>query len=172
MIGYRTEELFGEGDRDAASVMAHETFYLSNTDILDTLSQTLFQNTEYSKELRHMSDVINCEIDDEKIEQFLDDAFDDEELGINYFNNVLKEIKKITKKDIKYVLWLCDSIEDIKQEYEINEPFISFNIYEKSDIVLSDLGVEGKLYGYENKQILIKEEILSINTQRKGMWIV
>ena len=158
MIGYRTEELFGEGYRDAASVMAHETFYLSNTDILDTLSQTLFQNTEYSKELKHMSDVINCEIDDEKIEQFLDDAFDDEELGINYFNNVLKEIKKITRKDIKYVLWLCDSIEDIKQEYEINEPFISFNIYEKSDIVLSDLGVAGKLYGYENKPISIKEE--------------
>ena len=158
MIGYRTEELFGEGYRDAASVMAHETFYLSNTDILDTLSQTLFQNTKYGEEFKHMSDVINCEIDDEKIEQFLDDAFDDEELGINYFNNVLKEIKKITKKDIKYVLWLCDSIEDIKKEYEINEPFISFNIYEKSDIVLSDLGVAGKLYGYESKPISIKEE--------------
>ena len=160
MIGYRTEELFGEGYRDAASVMAHETFYLSNTDILDTLSQTLFQNTEYSEEFKHMSNVINCEIDDEKIEQFLDDAFNDEELGINYFNNILKEIKKITKKDIKYVLWLCDSIEDIKKEYEINEPFISFNIYEKSDIVLSDLGVAEKLYGYENKPILIKEKIL------------
>ena len=93
-------------------------------------------------------------------EQFLDAAFNDEKLGIDYFNNILKEIKKITKKDIKYVLWLCDSIEDIKKEYEINEPFISFNIYEKSDIVLSDLGVAGKLYGYENKPILIKEEIL------------
>ena len=160
MIGYRTEELFGEGYRDAASVMAHETFYLSNTDILDTLSQTLFQNTEYSKELKHMSDVINCEVDDEKTEQFLDAAFNDEKLGIDYFNNILKEIKKITRKDIKYVLWLCDSIEDIKQEYEINESFISFNLYEKSDIVLSDLGVAGKLYGYESKPILIKEEIL------------
>ena len=158
MIGYRTEELFGEGYRDAASVMAHETFYLSNTDILDTLSQTLFQNTEYSKELKHMSDVINCEVDDEKTEQFLDAAFNDEKLGIDYFNNILKEIKKITKKDIKYVLWLCDSIEDIKKEYEINESFISFDVYEKSDIVLSDLGVAGKLYGYENKPISIKEE--------------
>ena len=107
-----------------------------------------------------MSDVINCEVDDEKTEQFLDTAFNDEKLGINYFNNILKEIKKITRKDIKYVLWLCDSIEDIKQEYEINEPFISFNLYEKSDIVLSDLGVAGKLYGYENKPILIKEKIL------------
>ena len=157
MIGYRTEELFGEGYRDAASVMAHETFYLSNTDILDTLSQTLFQNTEYSKELKHMSDVINYEVNDEKTEQFLDAAFNDEKLVINYFNNILKEIKKITRKDIKYVLWLCDSIEDIKQEYEINEPFISFNIYEKSDIILSDLGVAGKLYGYESKPISIKE---------------
>ena len=160
MIGYRTEELFGEGYRDAASVMAHETFYLSNTDILDTLSQTLFQNTEYSKKLKHMSDVINYEVNDEKTEQFLDAAFNDEKLGINYFNNILKEIKKITKKDIKYVLWLCDSIEDIKKEYEINEPFISCNIYEKSDIILSDLGVAGKLYGYESNPISIKEEIL------------
>ena len=58
------------------------------------------------------------------------------------------------------MLWLCDSIEDIKKEYEINESFISFDIYEKSDIVLSDLSVAGKLYGYENKPISIKEEIL------------
>ena len=37
MTGYRCEEFFGEGRRDAASVMAHETFVLENTDILDYL---------------------------------------------------------------------------------------------------------------------------------------
>ena len=33
-IGYRTETFFGEGYRNAASVMAHKTFVLDNTDIL------------------------------------------------------------------------------------------------------------------------------------------
>ena len=37
MIGYRCEEFFGEGRRDAASVMAYKTFVLENTDILDYL---------------------------------------------------------------------------------------------------------------------------------------
>lgn len=37
MTGYRCEEFFGEGRRDAASVMAYETFVLENTDILDYL---------------------------------------------------------------------------------------------------------------------------------------
>lgn len=37
MTGYRCEELFGEGRRDAASVMAHEIFVLEDTDILDYL---------------------------------------------------------------------------------------------------------------------------------------
>lgn len=36
-IGYRTEAFFEEGYRNAASVMAHETFVLDNTDILSYL---------------------------------------------------------------------------------------------------------------------------------------
>ena len=36
-IGYRTEAFFGERYRNAASVMAHETFVLDNTDILSYL---------------------------------------------------------------------------------------------------------------------------------------
>lgn len=36
-IGYRTETFFGEGYRNAASVMAHKTFVLDNTDILSYL---------------------------------------------------------------------------------------------------------------------------------------
>ena len=37
MTGYRCEELFGEGRRDATFVMAHETFVMEDTDILDYL---------------------------------------------------------------------------------------------------------------------------------------
>lgn len=42
MFGYRTEQLYGEGYRDAAEIMAHEVFELGNTDILDTLSETIW----------------------------------------------------------------------------------------------------------------------------------
>ena len=45
-IGIRTEQLFGEGYRNVAEVMAHEVFILGNTDILDTLSSTIFKGTK------------------------------------------------------------------------------------------------------------------------------
>ena len=34
-MGYRSEELYGEGYRSAREVIAHEIFQLGNTDILD-----------------------------------------------------------------------------------------------------------------------------------------
>ena len=112
MIGYRTEQLYGEWYRDAASVMAHEVFVLGNTEILDILSETLLKNTRYCKQLLQLSDVINENVVDDNLEAFLDEAFDNENIRIDYFNVLLDEIKKITGKDIKYVLWLCDSIEE------------------------------------------------------------
>lgn len=153
-IGFRTEQLYGEGYRDAASVMAHETFELSNTCILDTLSKTLFANTDYGRQLQHLSKVISGEEDDENLEMFLDEAFNNEEIGIGFFTNVLEEVKNKTGKEIRYALWLCDSIEDIKKEYEIDEnanKLTEFDVYGISDIVLSDLKTQGKLYGYEDE---------------------
>ena len=148
MLGYRTEQLYGEGYRDAAAIMAHEVFELTNTDILDTLSETLFKDTALGAELKLLSDVVSGEEDDD----FLDEAFENEEVGIEYFNKILDEIKKVTGKEIRYALWLCDSIEDIKNEYECDEIDVKltlFDAYETSDIILSDIGTEGKLFGYE-----------------------
>lgn len=42
---YRSEILWGEGYRDAPSVMAHETFSLENTDIVSTLAETILKNS-------------------------------------------------------------------------------------------------------------------------------
>lgn len=155
-IGYRTEQLYGEGYRDAAAVMAHEVFELQNTDILDTISDTIFKNTETGAKLKHLSDVINCKTNDDDLDTFCDEAFEDETIGMAYFTDILDELKNITGKDIKYVLWLCDSIADIKREYEsenIDVKLTVFDTYETSDIILSDLGTGGKLYGYEHEPI-------------------
>ena len=150
MTGWRTEQLYGEGYINAAEVMAHEIFELQNTDILDTLSETIFMNTSFGEKLLYLSQVLSCEVEDEEIEEMLDNAYDDESIGITYCKEILSEIKKITGKDIKYVLWLCDSIEDIKNEYDDEEnPLTEFDEYKTSDIILSDIGSAGKLYGYE-----------------------
>lgn len=151
MIKYRTERLWGEGYRNVAEVMAHEVFELQNTDILDTLSETILSNTNKGKELKKISSVISCKMEDENIENMLDEYYENEELAIEFFKEVLQAIKSITGKDIKYCLWLCDTKEDIINEYDMNKELDnnSFDAYEDSSIILSDLGVGGKLYGYE-----------------------
>ena len=52
IMKYRTEILFGDNYRDAAKVMAHETFELENTDILSTLRTTILKESPISDKLR------------------------------------------------------------------------------------------------------------------------
>ena len=92
MESYRTEELYGEGYRDCAAVMAHEIFELQNTDILETLSTTIFQNTDIGKELNYMMQVMEEELDDQEINDFLDEAFENQEIAIKYTENILQNI--------------------------------------------------------------------------------
>lgn len=148
---FRTEILWGEGYREAADVMAHEIFVLQNTDILETISATILKGTSAGKELMKLSKVMCCEMKDEVLEKLLIDALEDKEVGIRYISNVLEAIRSSVGKEIKYALWLCDSIEDIKEEYDFNYELddSSFDAYMESDVVLSDLGRGGKLYGYE-----------------------
>lgn len=150
-IGIRTEQLFGEGYRNAAEVIAHEVFILGNTDILDTLSSTIFKGTKFQKELQTLADVLLEIENNEELSDFCDRVYEDETLGVTYFERIIEEINNLTGKNIKYALWLCDSVEEIKNEYEIasNDNFTIFDLYKKSDVILSDIGKGGKLYGYE-----------------------
>lgn len=125
-IGFRSEDVFGEGYRYAPRVMAHEVFELENSDIIDTLSSNLMRGSKILKEAHNITD---------------------EESGVLFFKEVLKELSKITGREVKYCLWLCDKPEDVFKEYGASKD--SIKVYLKSDIVLSDLGNEGKLYGYE-----------------------
>lgn len=148
--GYRTEQLFGEGYRNAAKVMAHETFQLENTDILDFLSDGILKGTPIGRKMKRISDVMSEVMEDDDLSEFLNDAFEDDEVGEQFFMEVVKTIESITKQKLSYVLWLCDSIEDVTQEYEIegSDSFDTFAYYAAGFIVLADLGRGGKLYGY------------------------
>lgn len=149
-LGYRTEDLYGEGFRNVSEVMAHEVFNLENTDILETLSATILKGTKLGEKLERMSQVISGEIDDNEIDEMLDEYFEKDEKGINFFDEVIQEINNITKTNIKYCLWLCDSIQDIIDSYDDINGDNSFDAYEKSSIILSNMCKYGKLYGYEH----------------------
>lgn len=154
MIKYRSEELYGEGYRDAAAVMAYEVFVMQNTDILETLSKGILKDTEEGLKLKFLMKVMQEEFESDAHEIFLDEAFHDENVRNDYMKAVLQAISNVTGKEIRYCLWLCDSIEDIKNSYEsdfLDTTLTLFDGYESSDIVLSDIGVAGKLYGYENE---------------------
>lgn len=166
MIKYRTECLWGEGYRVAPEVIAFEVFSLGNTDILSTLANTILKGTTIEKDLLLLEHIVseNSSIEnnvDNSTLIFLDmwDKYekDDDEDAILFFKKVLDFIKIKIGKDIKYCLWLCDTKEDIIKEYDMNHELDehSFEAYEDSDIILSDLGSGGKLYGYEEFPIPI-----------------
>ena len=164
-MGFRTEQLYGESFRDAQSIMAHEVFHLQNTDILDTLSETILKNTEIGKQLKCLSNNLTGNDSNSEICTFLDKAFEDETIANAYFKPVLEEINRITGKNIQYALWLCDSAIDVIENYECmdDEQFTEFDEYEDSDISLADLGAAGKLYGYEHEPKHIRAYIREID---------
>lgn len=154
---YRSETLFGDGYRDAAPVMAHETFELMNTDIIRTLRDTILKDSSFAEKLEILEEEIQngciADGDDGELYNLIEthDSYDDDSCeSIQFFRDILAEIKTITGKDIKYVLWLCDTKEDVKK-YDLHNELTDDDIdaYEESDIILSDLGSEGKLYGFE-----------------------
>lgn len=154
-LKYRSEVFYGEGYRDAAAVMAHEVFELQNTDILSTLHHTILKGTPIGTKLEILEEEINndCVADgdeDGELYTLLEEAYEDEDLGIEFFKEVLAEINSKLWKDIKYCLWLCDTKEDV-YEYDLDGNLTDddIDVYEASDVILSDLGSGGKLYGYE-----------------------
>ena len=156
---YRTEILFGENYRDAAKIMAHETFELGNSDIVSTLRNTILKESPISDKLRILEEEIesgdistddNGELYD--MYQTHDSYGDDTCASVQFFSDVLEEIKNATGKDIKYALWLCDEKENV-YDYDIHHELTDddIDVYEETDIVLSDIGIGGKLYGYETE---------------------
>ena len=150
MTGYRCEEFFGEGRRDAASVMAYETFVLENTDILDYLiksdliGETMKELLFVYKTLMKEGMLIHTGFDTD-YEEMLYRYRNNEKDRVEFFEEVLD--------DIRFCLWLCGSPQECLDSHNADQARhlkeFEFDMYDTSDIVLADLGKKGKLYGYE-----------------------
>lgn len=157
-VGYRSDGIFGDGYRDAVDVMAHEIFELWNADILDTLADGILKDTDIEEDLKHLS----YDIGSPKAVYFADILEEEnksvaEEKAKTFVREILDAVKEKTGKDIKYVLWLSDSVDDVISEYEINDSITEFDEYSTANsVVLSDLGKGGRLFGYEELPAAIR----------------
>ena len=172
MSGYRCEEFFGEGYRDAASVMAYEVFVLNNTDVLDYLIKSKLIG-EWMKELLLVYSTLMKDGElirtgfDTDYEEMLYRYRNNEEDRVDFFHDILDDISKRTGWEIKYCLWLCNSPKDCFNSYN-RDPAkritdFQFDKYETSGILLTDLGKEGKLYGFEYEPKPIRSVQVPVN---------
>ena len=137
---FRNPYYAGDGEVKAFEVMSFEILELGNTDILYTLLENgLIQDQLL---LESISSVANY------IEDFGGPGYYVEDHTCeDVIHNILKEIKRVTGKDIRVALWLA-SKEAIIKYYDGSENNIIE--YPTSDVVLSDLGEQGSLFGYES----------------------
>lgn len=157
-VGYRSDNIFGDGYRDAVDVMAHEIFNLWNSDILDTLADGVLKDMDIAEHLK----LLSFDISSPKAAYFTD-ILEEEDKSVaenkakTFVREILDMVKEKTGKDIKYVLWLSDSVDDVITEYELNDSITEFDEYSTADsVVLSDIGKGGKLFGYEKMPAAIR----------------
>lgn len=157
-VGYRSDDIFGDGYRDAVDVIAHEVFELRNADILDTLADGVLKDMDIAENLKHLS----YDISSPKAVYFADILEEEnesvaEDKAKAFVRELLDAVRENTGKDIKYVLWLSDSVDDVIAEYEPNDFITEFDEYSTADsVVLSDIGKGGKLFGYEELPAVIR----------------
>ena len=145
-----------DSPRDARKIIAFEIENLGNTDILKYVCEhyvqnyqneilqniqkkekTLFRNTmRIMEQAWHGRDI------------FQKHAFNPERLA----DTILRIVNIRTDKNIRYALWLAEK-NAVEQLYANDNAVLCE--FEPSEIILSDLGFDGTLFGYENipKQI-------------------
>lgn len=134
-ILYRHNQNFGKTPTDALSVLTFETRELGNADIpayclehydFPTAARSLIEGL-----VKHINGEPGIEVSANGYPFILD--------------IMLTQIRKLTGKDIRHVLWLA-SRQSVIDNYEGTEDNIE--AYETSSVILSDLGEDGILFGY------------------------
>ncbi len=135
MLRYRTETFSGIGPRDAAEVMAFETFELGNTDIPEYLCSHQLKGSSLAPALES----ITRELDDNG---FVDDMSWEEK--VDFFREVLEDLSKVTGVNISHALWLADP-DTVLNFYGKELTTGSYiDAYEPGPVVLTDLGHDGR----------------------------
>ena len=143
MTGYRDDNLFGSGNTNPIDVIYFECKELGNTDIPTYM-------------VNHPRELTGAQID--YLRQIANGA------SIDEFR--LKEIIKFYIEKRNYCIWLCNSPKDVydayidrtcsnteKPEYKKYKKQISKYTIPKDAIILSDCGIDGKLYAWQKKYI-------------------
>ena len=135
-IMYRSEETGGSGVRDIIEVMTFEIYELGNTDILDYVCEHYLKpgTRKIVQEFIY------------KVETGTEDIIEDDVIDICEI--IIKEINEVTNHNLKYALWLAD-YDTVMEIYSYDESTIE--AYKISDIILSDLGKDGILFGYDEE---------------------
>ncbi len=150
-VRYRTEAFSGTGERVAAEVMAFETFQLGNTDILETLAESVLKDRgEITGRCWSLVKELNNN-------GFVDDMNEDDQAA--FMQSVLEEIKQVTGVDVRYALWLADKDVVTNRKWYGRDMFDDddFDCYEVGPVVLSELGFDGTLYGYEEMPVRLED---------------
>ena len=107
--------------------------------------------------MSHIADVMDGTTENAEVSAFLDRCYDDQDEcpeGTAFFEEtVLPAIKEKTGHEIRHVLWLCDCPEDVIDAYGMIEEITEDDIdeHEVGEVLLSDIGGDGKLWGYEHE---------------------
>lgn len=165
MLRYRTETFSGIGPRDAAEVMAFETFELGNTDIPEYLCSHQLKGSSLAPALES----ITKELDDNG---FVDDMSWDEK--VNFFREVLGDLSKVTGVNITHALWLADPNTVLNFYGKDLTPDSYIDAYEPGPVILTDLGHDGALYGYDHDPYPAREipfheftQLVKLENERK-----
>lgn len=143
-IRYRTESFLGTGERDIVDVMWFETFELGNVDILRTLQEGVLKDNQICEEFERIIEYLQGDSDSI--------AYSTEEEQKEFFQNIVKEINKVTGYDLKYCLWLANKETVLETDGGYGayiETEADIDAYKVGPVVLSELGYDGTLYGYE-----------------------
>lgn len=156
-IRYRCDDCFGDGVRNVIDVLVYETYELGNIDILDYLANHQLKDSELKEDFLQLKNEIEEELSIQSMGEY-----DLREL----YQNALNEIKNQTGKDIKYCLWLADK-DTVKDYYCQNMMNYEINGYNTSNVILSDLGYDGALYGYESEEEMEIVETINIRNKQE-----
>lgn len=132
-VMYRSEDSYGSGVRDILDIMTFEIYELKNIDILEYTLDHYLQNSNIEETVENM--IADIEI------------FNEEEI-YKVCKLIINEINKQTDHNLKYALWLAE-YDAVSNIYSFDES--SIEAYNTSDIILSDLGYDGVLFGYDEE---------------------
>lgn len=137
-IMYRTETYSGSRERRFDYVLQFEVFELGNCHILEELVQNgLVSRQDLVKQIQDIAS-------EWEKNGYVDDMPEDDQL--EFIEQLRIEISMRLNQDIQFALWLTDRqyVQDFYQGTDSDTEG-----YETSDVILSNLGNDGILFGYE-----------------------